>query len=79
MSKFETPRPSREELALEKTLLTHAAGQIGYVLRPYPDGTDGPAADLAVQRLRDKGLVHGSRREPNLTMLGIEMTRELAG
>jgi hypothetical protein len=63
---------------LTDALLAAAIDRAGYVLKPYPKGIDPNDADKAVGELRDQGLVHGSRREPNLTREGLEMARALA-
>lgn len=58
-------------------LLLHAAEQVGYVLKPYPKGMDAHEVDQVVDNMRTNGLVHGTRRDPNLTRDGIDRARAL--
>lgn len=65
------------ELApLDDRILLTAADHVGFVLRPYPKA-EPEEMDAAIARLRQKGLVHGSQREPNLSAAGIIAVREL--
>ncbi len=66
--------------SIDDEILRTAYDRNGCVLRPLPKPRDGltqQQIDEAVLRLREKGLVHGSQREPNLTSKGILAAREL--
>jgi hypothetical protein len=53
-----------------------AIGRTGCVLHPLPKA-DAASLEVSIETLRNRGLVQGSRREPNLTLAGIDAARVL--
>ncbi len=71
------PRAKSDNTSLDEKLLRLASSRTGCVLRPYPVDIDAHEVDSAIERMREQGWVHGSRREPNLTRAGIEAAKSL--
>jgi hypothetical protein len=69
--KASTPRM----LSLVDRLLAAAASRIGYVLRPYPKDVSKADIEVALDTLKQRGLIHYPSEHPNLTSAGIIVAR----
>jgi hypothetical protein len=65
--------------SVEDQILLAALSRIAGVLKPYPKDVPAPKVAEAVANLRQRNLVHGGERAPNLTRAGVEAARTLAG
>ena len=62
-------------LSLVDRLLAAAASRIGYVLRPYPKDASKADIEIALDTLKQRGLIHYPSEHPNLTPAGLIVAR----
>jgi len=67
--------PKPRLLSLVDRLLAAAASRIGYVLRPYPKDVSKADIEVALDTLKQRGLIHYPSEHPNLTPAGIIVAR----
>ena len=68
----------RKRTTQAERLAINALNNVAFTIAPYPDNVKPEQAEEAITALRQRLLVHGPQREPNLTPAGVEYAQNLA-
>lgn len=67
----------RKRTTLAERLAINALNNVAFTIAPYPENVKPEQAADAIDALRQRLLVHGPQREPNLTPAGVEFAQSL--